>query len=204
MSRGRRKRWLFTAAVALALAAPIAALGAPGPEGPPLERGPDLAPAGSPSIGDAVDGIACERSEQVLFHIHARVTVYVDGRSRRIPYGIGIAPPRKVAPTPAGGFVIGGSCFTWLHTHAADGVIHIESPTKRTYTLGNFFDVWGEPLTAKRVGPARGHVTAFLDGKPWHGDPRSIPLRAHAQVQLDVGSPAVKAVLMPSSSWHGL
>ena len=29
----------------------------------------------------------------------------------------------------------------WLHTHAADGIVHIESPVDRTYTLGNFFDV---------------------------------------------------------------
>ena len=47
------------------------------------------------------------------------------------------------ARRPAAAFVVGGSCFAWLHTHAADGVVHIESPTKRTYTLGNFFDVWG-------------------------------------------------------------
>jgi len=195
-------RWFFTAAVVLALAAPIAALGAPGPEGPPLERGPDLAPPGAPAPGTSVDGIACQRSEQVLFHIHARVTVYVDGRSRRIPYGIGIAPPREVAPTRAGAFVVGGGCFAWLHTHAADGIVHIESPVRRTFTLGNFFDVWGEPLTASRVGPARGRVVAFVDGKVWRGSPRSIPLRAHAQVQLDVGRPLVAPVSI--TSWHGL
>ena len=195
-------RWFFTAAVVLALAAPIAALGAPGPEGPPLERGPDLAPPGAPAPGTSVDGIACQRSEQVLFHIHARVTVYVDGRSRRIPYGIGIAPPREVAPTRARAFVVGGGCFAWLHTHAADGIVHIESPVRRTFTLGNFFDVWGEPLTASRVGPARGRVVAFVDGKVWRGSPRSIPLRAHAQVQLDVGRPLVAPVSI--TSWHGL
>lgn len=186
----------------LALVAPVSALSAPGPEGPPLERGPDLAPAGSPSLGDAVDGIACERSEQVLLHIHARVTVYVDGRPRRIPYGIGIGPPREVAPTPRGAFVIGGGCFAWLHTHAADGIVHIESPVRRTFTLGNFFDVWGQPLSASRVGPARGHVVAYVDGKVWRGSPRSIPLRAHAQVQLDVGRPLAAPVSI--TSWNGL
>jgi hypothetical protein len=30
--------------------------------------------------------------------------------------------------------------FTWLHTHAADDIIHTESPVNRTYTLGEFFD----------------------------------------------------------------
>ena len=189
---------------AAALAFAAAAAAAPGPEGPPLEPGPALASPDSPSLGGVVDGIKCQRSEQVLFHIHARLTVYVDGKSRRVPYGIGIAPPLEGFRTPRGAFVVGGSCFSWLHTHAADGVIHIESPIKRTYTLGNFFDVWGQPLTETRVGPARGHVTAFLDGKVWHGSPRAIPLDAHAQVQLDVGSPVAKQVLMPTSSWHGL
>jgi hypothetical protein len=84
-----------------------------------------------------------------------------------------------------------GSCFYWLHTHAADGIIHIESPIERAYTLGNFFDVWGQPLSSSRVGPAAGPVTAFYDGERYDGDPRAIPLTAHAQIQLDLGRPLV-------------
>src|SRR5205823_14298698 len=29
-----------------------------------------------------------------------------------------------------------------LHTHDATGVVHVESPTIETFTLGQFFDVW--------------------------------------------------------------
>jgi hypothetical protein len=90
-------------------------------------------------------------------------------------------------------FAVGGSAFFWLHTHAADGIIHIESPTVRTYTLGNFFEIWHEPLGPARVGPARGKVTAFFDGRRYLGSPRGIPLLAHAQIQLDVGRPLVAA-----------
>lgn len=176
-------------------------LGPPGPEGPPLERGPRLAPAAAPAPGGSVDGIKCQPSEQVLFHIHARLTIYVNGRSRSVPYGIGIADP-QTTPTPAGRFVTAGACFSWLHTHAADGIIHIESPVQRTYLLGNFFDIWKQPLSARRVGPARGRVVAFFDGKTWPGNPRDIPLDAHAQIQLDVGRPLVVPVLI--SGWHGL
>lgn len=85
----------------------------------------------------------------------------------------------------------GGSCFTWLHTHAADGIVHIESPVDRTYTLGNFFDVWGQPLTRRRVGPAGGRVTALFDGRVFTGNPRTIPLLAHSEIELEVGRPLV-------------
>jgi hypothetical protein len=33
------------------------------------------------------------------------------------------------------------------------------------------------------VGPAKGHVTAIYNGKVFQGDPRNIPLTAHAQIQ---------------------
>jgi hypothetical protein len=56
---------------------------------------------------------------------------------------------------------------------------------------GNFFDIWNEPVGPERVGPATGHVTAFFDGRHYLGNPRDIPLLAHAQIQLDVGRPLV-------------
>jgi hypothetical protein len=176
-------------------------LGPAGPEGPPLERGRDLAPAGAPTPGASVDGIACQGGEQVAFHIHARLTIFVDGKPVRVPAGVGIADP-QAQPTGRGPFVVGGACFAWLHTHAADGIVHIESPVQRTYTLGNFFDVWGQPLSRTRVGPARGRVTALFDGKVWRGSPRGIPLEAHAQIQLEVGRPLVAPVRI--TKWSGL
>jgi|HubBroStandDraft_6_1064221.scaffolds.fasta_scaffold266150_3 hypothetical protein len=139
------------------------------------------------ATGAPVDGIECQTTEQVLFHIHAHLAVYVDGRARGIPEGIGIAPPRHEVQTPEGPFVDGGSCYYWLHSHTADGIIHIESPVQRTFTLGNWFDLWGQPLSATRVGPVTGTVLAYVDGQRFGGDPRSIPLDAHALIQLDAG-----------------
>jgi SecY len=74
----------------------------------------------------------------------------------------------------------------WLHTHARDGIVHIESPIQRTYTLGDFFDIWRQPLSRRRGAGARGPVTAYVDGRPFIGDPRTIALGAHRVVQLDV------------------
>lgn len=140
--------------------------------------------------GNAVDGIQCLGAEQTLFHIHAHLAVFVNGAARQIPYGVGITNP-QVQSSAQGPFVGGGSCFYWLHTHVADGIIHIESPVQRTFTLGDFFDIWGQPLSATQVGSARGPVTAIYDGELDLGDPRDIPLEAHAQIQLEVGRPLI-------------
>jgi hypothetical protein len=164
-----------------------------GPEGVPIPAVPALTSRTTSATGGAVDGIQCLGSEQTLFHIHAHLTLFLGGAARQIPAGIGITHP-QVQSTPEGPFVAGGGCFYWLHTHAADGVIHIESPVQRTFTLGNFFDVWGQPLSPTQVGPASGKVTAIYDGKLYTGDPRNIPLNAHAQIQLDVATPLIAPV----------
>jgi hypothetical protein len=143
------------------------------------------------SRGSIVDGISAAAAEQLAFHIHAHLTNFVAGAPRQIPYGIGIAPPLEVEPTSRGPFAAGGTAFFWLHTRAADGIIHIESPIERIYTLGNFFDIWHKPLGRDRVGPAHGRVTAFFNSRHYLGNPRDIPLLAHAQIQLDVGRPLV-------------
>ncbi len=166
-----------------------------GAPNPTLPASPTvLAPAGDAAKHHPVDGISCQITEKLLFHIHAHLAVFVNGQQRYIPYGIGIGPPLELSPTggvTGGPFVVGGSCFSWLHTHDMSGIIHIESPVVRTYTLGNFFDIWGEPLGPDQVGPAKGPVRAFLNGKPYTGAVRSIPLSAHNVIQLDVGAPAV-------------
>jgi hypothetical protein len=167
--------------------------GSPGPEGVPIPNGPTLAGTSSMATGSPVDGAQCLGTEQLLFHIHAHLTLFVSGAARQLPYGIGITAG-QVQNTPEGGFVGGGNCYYWLHTHAADGIIHIESPVQRTFTLGNLFDIWGQPLSTRQVGPATGRVTAIYNGKLYDGDPRNIPLASHAQIQLEVGAPLVAPV----------
>jgi hypothetical protein len=170
-----------------------------GPEGVPIPNGPPLAGTATKATGQPVDGIHCDTSEQVLFHIHAHLTVFANGSPRQIPASIGI-PGARAQNTPQGPFISSGKCFYWLHTHAADGIIHTESPVNRTFTLGNFFNIWGQPLGPDQVGPEKGHVTAIYNGKLYHGNPRDIPLTKHAQIQLQVGTPLVapESITWPS------
>jgi hypothetical protein len=133
-----------------------------------------------------VNGIPCETSERVVFHIHAHLAIYANGQPQAVPYGIGIGKPWQVQQTAEGPFVSAGSCFYWLHTHTQDGIIHVESPQPRAFTLADFFAIWGEPLSSSQVGAARGPVVAYLNGEQVSGDPREIPLESHALIQLDV------------------
>ncbi len=153
----------------------------PGPETIPVPSGPKLATLLNAATGQSVDGIQCQAGEQTVVHVHTHLTIFVNGKARVIPYGIGI-PGFQAVSTPQGPFVETGSCFYWLHVHANDGIIHIESPsTTDTFTLGQFFDEWGIPLSTTQVGSATGQVTVFFTSpgkKPmlYTGDPTDIPL----------------------------
>jgi hypothetical protein len=174
--------------------------GQPGPEGATIEQGPFLAPASSTTPGTTVHGIQCAPLEQLAYHIHVHLQVYVDGSPRSIPGAIGMNGP-VAQQTAAGPFYSASKCIYWLHTHAPDGIIHIESPTEKIYTLSDFFDEWQQPLSASAVAGASGPVTAFVNGSRWTRSPRDIPLNPHSVIQLDVGKPVVPP---QPFSWAGL
>jgi hypothetical protein len=157
-------------------------------EGIPLEVGPFIAPANTTETGP-VDGIKCAPVEQLAYHIHAHLAVFDDGKLYALPAGIGI-PGSVTQQTAEGPVATCGQCFYWLHTHTSDGVIHIESPTQRVYTLGDFFDEWHQPLSATQVGNLHGKITAFVNGKQWTRDLTAIPLLPHAEIQFNIGEPA--------------
>ncbi len=169
---------------------PAPPAGPAGPEGVPVPVAAPLAGLANAAAGQPVDQIRCETSEQTVFHIHAHLTIFVHGTARQVPAAVGI-PGGQAQSTQQGPFITGGTCLYWLHTHAADGIIHIESPVHRTFTLGEFFDEWGQPLGPDQVGPFTGPVTALYNGQVYQGNPRDIPLTAHAQIQLEVGKPLV-------------
>ena len=173
--------------------------GPAGPEGVPVPAAAPLAGLASAATGQPVDQIRCGTSEQTVFHIHTHLTIVVHGSARQVPASIGI-PGGRLQNSQQGPFIGSGTCFYWLHTHAADGIIHIESPVQRTYTLGEFFDEWGQPLGPDQVGPVTGPVTALYNGQVYRGNPRDIPLTAQAQIQLEVGRPltAPQHITFPS------
>jgi hypothetical protein len=167
--------------------------GTPGAEGFPIPDAPPLAPASSvPRRTKTVDGIRCQSNERLRSHVHTHLALFVGGKPRKLPAGIGIWPRLPAEEVEAGQFFVTPKyCFSWLSTHFADGIVHTEAPVARSFVLGELFDVWGQALGRNRVGPAHGKVTAIVDGRVWTGDPRMIPLVSHARIQLEVGRPLV-------------
>jgi hypothetical protein len=148
---------------------------------------PGTAAADEGSLAD-INGISCDTLEATIVHVHVHLAIFVNGQEEQIPFGIGIGQPWQVTDTDEGPFVEGGSCFYWIHTHTEDGIVHIESPIRRRFTLGDFFAVWQMPLSANQVGPAQGPVTLYVNGQKSSTNPPDVPLLSHARIQLDVGS----------------
>jgi hypothetical protein len=129
--------------------------------------------------GQPVAGISCDAMEGNRIHIHQHLTILDKGKPVPIPFDVG---------RPAS-----GQCLYWVHTHTPDGVIHIESPSNRTFTLGDFFQVWGQPLTTKRAASAiaatGSSMKVWVDGKAYAGDPGAIALKAHTDIVIEIGPP---------------
>ncbi|MBV8643201.1 MAG: hypothetical protein JO225_04705 [Candidatus Eremiobacteraeota bacterium] len=143
-------------------------------------------PAGQP-----VDGIRCDQMEGSVLHIHQHLAIYDHGKPVTVPDDVG-------RPLVA-------QCFYWLHTHTPDGIIHVESPNFKTFNLGNFFDVWGQPLTKTNVAGAQAkkneRIAVWVDGNRYAGNPRAIELTQHLDVTIEVGPPYAKPA--PFTAWNG-
>ncbi|HEX9445504.1 MAG TPA: hypothetical protein VGA73_15390 [Candidatus Binatia bacterium] len=108
-----------------------------------------IAPAFGAADGKPIGGIQCERQEYGDFHIHAHLDIFVDGKPYAVPPQVGIIPAEK--------------CLYWMHTHDGSGIIHIEAPKKRAFTLAQFFSIWkatGEGAPARKEAPK-----VFVNGK---------------------------------------
>jgi hypothetical protein len=128
----------------------------------------------------AAIGLPALPSEGTVLHIHQHLDVVIDGARVEVPAGIGIdAAETFISP---------------LHTHDSTGIIHVESPTVETFTLGQFFAVWGVRFTPTCLGGycASGakRLRVYVDGRSVKGDPRRIPLEEHEEILVAFGTRA--------------
>ena len=59
-------------------------------------------------------------------------------------------------------------------------------------TLGDLFDVWGQPLSRTRLAafraPPGSPVRVYVNGRRRPGDPRSTPLDRHTAIVVELGA----------------
>lgn len=139
--------------------------------------------AGSPAVRAAkpVGAFACTRSSPLRFRVH--LELFARKLVLLVPAGVGVAPPIRREH----GRVTGGRCVYPLRTREPTGVIEVAAAGHPT--LGDFFRVWGQPLSAGRIAGFHSaqRVVAFVNGRRHAGDPRSIPLRQHDEIVLEIG-----------------
>lgn len=132
----------------------------------------------------AVDGVTCAKSED--YHRHALVSIYLNAQRLALPTSIGRA-----------------SCHYELHTHDGSGVVHIETDVPKTFTLGQFFALWGQPLSTAGVAGLPGTPAYYIvDNEKitrYTGDPGAIVLDPHREVLIVTGTPPTQ---VPRYNWN--
>jgi hypothetical protein len=124
-------------------------------------------------------------TNNMLMHNHVSLNVTIGGKPIIVPSDIGItqaglfADPSLFADHSLDKYGMEG--MSPLHTHDSSGLIHIESNTVRTYTLGEFLGIW------KGVNTEGKNVIASVEGKPV-SDFRNIPLNDKTKIVLDITS----------------
>lgn len=69
------------------------------------------------------------------YHIHPELSIFVNGEEVLIPTNLGVK----------------ATGMTAIHTHDEKGVIHVEAPIQKDFTLGDFFAVWGKDFSSTQL-----------------------------------------------------
>jgi hypothetical protein len=77
----------------------------------------------------------CDREMAGGYHVHPTLEIFANGEKVNVPPNIGVGP----------------TCMTVLHTHTPDGLIHVESPEQRDFTLSDFFAAWKQPFNENEI-----------------------------------------------------
>jgi len=152
------------------------------------------AATGIPQAG----AIPCDQLEHTQVHYHILLRILNQGSPVAIPTNVGRT----------------ASCLYWLHMHTGEpGIIHVEAPADRIFTLGDFFAVWGawsgspQPLDSNHVWSltldASQRLLVYVDRDdgagpvPFPGDPKAIVLQSHEIITLEIAPPVVSPVGSP-------
>jgi hypothetical protein len=135
-------------------------------------------PADYDGLGGRIDDMRLPGLSETIFHIHAILHVYVDGKPVTVPANVGLDEANQV--------------FSPLHTHDTTGVIHMEAARKYPFTLGQFFAIWDVHFTNSELGPYKPSggkkLQVYVDGMPVK-DPVGLVMHEHDDISVGYGKP---------------
>lgn len=124
--------------------------------------------------GGAINGVGCTTVE--TFHQHMVVSIYMNGVRQALPAQLGLT-----------------GCVYELHTHDSTGIVHLEAGSQKSFTLGQFFSVWGQTLSTSEVAGLKGQAWFYTIANekvtPFSGDPKTIPFVDRGEIAIVVGTP---------------
>jgi hypothetical protein len=142
--------------------------------------------------GAPVDGIPCLLNMPDTYHVHTHLAIFVDGVQTAVPGNIGI---HNQEPS---------RCFYGIHTHDKSGKLLIEFEAPGSYTLANFFHIWGQPLQADNFAGITGKpIKVFVTDNATTeevADWGAIELTSHKLITVQIGSDITE---IPNYTWNG-
>jgi len=128
-----------------------------------------------------------------IFHIHALLHVYVNGKPVTVPANIGLKEP--TGP------------FSPIHTHDTSGIIHMEADQQYPFTLGEFFAVWGVKFSNDQLGSYKSNgnekLSAYVNGKKV-SDAVNYVMKDHDNISVGYGKPGSFPTKPPANFPAGL
>jgi hypothetical protein len=140
--------------------------------------------------GQTIQGLECLPTMPETYHVHSHLSIFLNGEALAVPGEIGIIDGAT-------------SCYYSIHTHDMSGKLHVEAAAPATFTLGQFFALWGEPLENTNIAGLVGmpvviYVTDNGVVTEATGDWHAIELKSHREITIQVGTPITE---IPNFHW---
>ena len=136
----------------------------------------------------AAAGLENVWGRDLSMHVHTHLSITVDGENVVVPGDIGHDADATFAAE--------------IHTHDTTGIVHVESPTRQRFVLGQLFTEWDVALDATSIGSLGAddgyRLHAFVGGSEYEGDPAGIPLGDFERIDL-VLAPSDETVTAPAA-----
>ena len=150
-------------------------------------RWPDPTTDGSP-----IGRFTCVFNPPQALEFHAHLSILVNNELQMVPRYLG------AHRTPV------THCFYPVHTHDGSGRIHVTPPAPEVFTLGDLFQIWGQPLSNTNVAGISGlpieiyvtdgGTTVKVEDYDW----ASIELRPYREITIGIGTPLAE---IPNFTW---